>query len=158
MIQCHEYHVCYTVSRMLSQYHECYTFSCFSFEGCSHVFVLWTGVLNVGCLYCVQVNLQCRLRKLNDGALTQLAIDLSVIKDALARFPADAFAAARPSMPYPVSPSWCYVQFPNFVYGCVRMTDTEGNVSFVWSLFFYGNMKVHDVYVTQVIPGHDPDS
>jgi hypothetical protein len=39
---------------------------------------------------------------MNDGALTQLAIDLSVIKDALAKFPAEAYMAARTSAPYPV--------------------------------------------------------
>jgi hypothetical protein len=37
-----------------------------------------------------------RLRKLNNKALTQLAIDLAAIKEALGRFPADAFAAALP--------------------------------------------------------------
>lgn len=39
---------------------------------------------------------------MNDGALTQLAIDLSVIKDALARFPAEAFMSAHPGAPHPV--------------------------------------------------------
>ena len=43
-----------------------------------------------------------RLRRMNEGALAQLAIDLSVIKDALAKFPAEAYVTARPSAPYPV--------------------------------------------------------
>lgn len=34
----------------------------------------------------------CRLRKMNHRALTQLAIDLAAIKEALVRFPADAAA------------------------------------------------------------------
>jgi hypothetical protein len=41
---------------------------------------------------------------MSDGALTQLAIDLSVIKDALAKFPAEAYMAARPAASYPVRP------------------------------------------------------
>ena len=45
---------------------------------------------------------ECRLRRLGQAALTQVSIDVAAVKDALARFPADAAAAATGSGPMPV--------------------------------------------------------
>ena len=53
--------------------------------------------MSVCCLHSLRQHgtMACRLRRLSEAALTQVAIDLACIKEALATFPATALAAAR---------------------------------------------------------------